>query len=316
MPAFDRAVVSLPEQPRYGQTPFGAPMVVHALAAETDASFGAWDTITPPGRGPAGHMHTRETELFLVLDSTYHFVCGTDEFDAPTGTVVVLPPHVPHKWWNVGSGTGRMLGMVTPGGCEQLFVDILAERPADQAGIARIEHRLGIVNDDTRALGLVHHSLSSMAPFPRALVSFPTDPANGRTARGDDVLVQVRSTDTGGRLGAWVSTIAPGTGPAWHTHTRETEVFCVVSGTFRFWCGTESLVAGPGSLVALPPHIPHQWFNVGGEPGRLFALVTPGGFEQMFIDYRGMEEVTDAHVAAIEGALGVTATAPPPGTPA
>lgn len=305
MPVFDRAVVSIPGSQRYGQTPFGAPMVIHATADETSGSLGGWDTITPSGRGPAGHMHTREVELFLVLESTYHFICGEDEFDAPSGTVVVLPPHVPHKWWNIGTTTGRMLGIVTPAGCERLFLDIVAEKPANQADIARIEHRLGIANDDTQALGLTHYSTPTMAPFPRAVVSFPSDPPNGRTARGDDVLVQAQAKATAGRLGAWVSTIAPGTGPSWHSHTRETELFSVISSTFQFWCGAETFIAGPGSVITLPPHIPHQWVNVGSEPGRLFGLVTPGGFEQMFIDFRALGEVTDADVRAIEDGLGV-----------
>jgi mannose-6-phosphate isomerase-like protein (cupin superfamily) len=316
MPAFDRAVVSIPGSQRYGQTPFGAPMVIHAAAAETGGTLGGWDTITPPGRGPAGHMHTREVELFLVLESTYHVVCGDDEFDVPTGTVVVLPPHVPHKWWNIGTTTGRMLGIVTPGGCERLFLDIVAEKPADQADIARIEHRLGIANDDTRALGLTQDSTPSMAPFPRAIVSFPTAPPNGMTARGDDVRVRVHSDQTAGRLGAWTATIAPGTGPSWHAHTRETELFSVLSGSFRFWCGTDSWTAGPGSVIVLPPHIPHQWVNIGTEPGELFAMVTPGGFEQMFIDFRALGVVSNADVLAIESGLGVTDSPAPAGAPA
>lgn len=315
MPAFDRAVVSIPGKQRLGQTPFGAPMVVHASAAETGGSLGAWDTITPPGRGPAGHMHTREVELFLVLESSYHFVCGSDEFDAPTGTVVVLPPHVRHKWWNIGEHTGRMLGMVTPGGCEQLFLEIAAAAPGTQSDIARVEHRLGIVNDDTRALGLAQDSTPSMAPFPRAIVSFPTDAPNGRTARGDDVLVKARSVDTAGRMGAWVAMIAPGTGPSWHAHSRETELFSVVSGTFRFWCGADSFIAGPGSVIVLPPHVPHQWINIGSDPGELFAMVTPGGFEQMFIDFRALGEVSEADVLAIESGLGVADSPAPSGAP-
>lgn len=91
MPAFDRAVVSIPGKQRLGQTPFGAPMVVHASAAETGGSLGAWDTITPPGRGPAGHMHTREVELFLVLESSYHFVCGSDEFGSASSMTTREP---------------------------------------------------------------------------------------------------------------------------------------------------------------------------------------------------------------------------------
>lgn len=314
MPAFDRAVVSIPGSQRYGQTPFGAPMVIHAAATETGGSLGAWDTITPSGRGPAGHMHTREVELFVVLASSYHIICGSDEYDAPTGTVVALPPHVPHKWWNIGEDTGRMLGIVTPGGCEELFLELLAQQPGSRSDIRRVEHRLGIFDDETRALA--RDSTPAMAPFPRAIVSLPTMPPNGRTARGDDVRVRLRAAETAGRMGAWSAVIAPGTGPSWHSHSRETELFCVISGRFRFWCGTDSWTAGPGSVIVLPPQVPHQWVNSGSDPGELFGMVTPGGFEQMFIDFRALGEVSDADVIAIESGLGVTDCPAPAGAPA
>lgn len=104
-----------------------------------------------------------------------------------------------------------------------------------------------------------------------------------------------------------MASIEPGSGPSWHTHSRETEVFVVVSSTFRFWCGDQSFEAGPGSVVALPPHVPHQWFNIGEEPGRLFAVVTPAAFEQMFIDFHAMPgEISDEYIAEVEAGLGVT----------
>lgn len=44
-------------------------------------------------------------------------------------------------------------------------------------------------------------------------------------------------------------------------------------------------------------------------------MVTPGGFEQMFIDFRALGEVSDADVLAIEGGLGVTDSPAPSGAP-
>lgn len=151
--SFVKAQVSMPDTGRVAQTPFGARMVVHALASETGGALGIWDTFTPPGQGPAPHTHTRETEAFRVVRSTYRFWCGGEVFDAPTGTVVVLPPHVEHAWRNIGDEPGQMLGIVTPGGCERMFLDIAAlGAAATPAQIAAIEARYGIVNDETRAL--------------------------------------------------------------------------------------------------------------------------------------------------------------------
>ncbi|MGO7211422.1 cupin domain-containing protein [Rhizobium ruizarguesonis] len=150
---FRKAHVSMPGGERVAMTPFGARMFIHALASETDGAFGVWDTFTTPGEGPAPHTHTRETEMFRVVASTYRFRCGDVVFDAPPGTIVILPPHVEHAWRNIGSEIGQMLGAVTPAGCEGMFRDIAAlGQGATSRQIAEIENRYGIINEETRRL--------------------------------------------------------------------------------------------------------------------------------------------------------------------
>lgn len=149
---FDRAVVSMPGKERLARTPFGAPVVIHATAAETSGALGMWETFTPPGQGPAHHVHTRETEIFRVIRGTYRFRCGDEEFEATPGTVVALPPHVPHGWTNISDEPGQMFVIVAPGGCEQLFIDIEATGADTPAKIAAIEASLGIINEETERL--------------------------------------------------------------------------------------------------------------------------------------------------------------------
>jgi mannose-6-phosphate isomerase-like protein (cupin superfamily) len=145
-------LVSAPGRERMARTPFGAPIVIHATAAETGGALGMWETFTPPGQGPAPHSHTRETEVFRVIRGLYRFRCGSEEFDAVPGTVITLPPFVEHEWRNIGDEPGQMFAIVTPGGCEQLFLDIAATGAATPEEIAVIERRLGIVNAATRSL--------------------------------------------------------------------------------------------------------------------------------------------------------------------
>ncbi|WP_099558732.1 cupin domain-containing protein [Hartmannibacter diazotrophicus] len=155
--SFDRALVSVPGGERVAQTPFGARIVIHATASETGGALGMWETFTPPGHGPAPHTHTRETEVFRVIRGTYRFTCGEDVFDASPGTVVVLPPFVQHAWVNIGNEPGQMFATVTPGGCEQLFLDIAASGATTPEEIAVIEARLGIINEATMALAARDH---------------------------------------------------------------------------------------------------------------------------------------------------------------
>lgn len=153
MDAFTRAVVSSPGSQRLARTPFGAPVVIHATAAQTGGAFGMWETFTPPGKGPLPHTHMESTEVFRVIRGTYRFVCGDDEFDAPPGTVVTLPPGIRHAWRNVSDEPGQMFGIVTPGGFEQMFIDIEREGATTPDAIALIQARYGVVNDATAALG-------------------------------------------------------------------------------------------------------------------------------------------------------------------
>lgn len=141
--------------------------------------------------------------------------------------------------------------------------------------------------------------------FNRAIVARPTDRRIGRTARGDEIRIVALGSETEGSIGIFEGSISPGTGPDWHVHTRETEVFHVVSGSFRFWCGPDEFEAGPGTTVTLPPNVPHQWKNVGEENGLVLTFVTPGGFEEHFIEIAKLDEVTDQAMADIDRKYGV-----------
>lgn len=152
MPDFSNAVASIPGRERIARAPHGAKVVIHATTVDTAGVFGSWETFTPPGKGPAPHTHTRETEIFRVIKGVYRFRCGDEEFDAGPGSVVFLPPNVEHGWINVSDELGQMFAIVSPGGFEQLFIEIDATGAETDEEVARIERRLGIVNDATRAL--------------------------------------------------------------------------------------------------------------------------------------------------------------------
>jgi quercetin dioxygenase-like cupin family protein len=117
-------VVSLPGAERIVRNPHGGRVIIHATAEETGGAVGMWETFSAPGTGPVRHVHTRETEVFRVLRGLHRFWCGDSVIDAPPGTVITLPPNVPHHWRNVSEEEGRMFAIVTPGGFERFFFDI------------------------------------------------------------------------------------------------------------------------------------------------------------------------------------------------
>ncbi len=114
-----------------------------------------------------------------------------------------------------------------------------------------------------------------------------------------------RAVDTDGTIGMWEVWAKPGMGPPWHTHRRETEIFRIISGTFRFWCGQDSFDVGPGATVTLPPNVAHQWKNVGADTGQVLAIVAPGGFEEQFLDIARMPLVSREAIVALDEKYGI-----------
>jgi mannose-6-phosphate isomerase-like protein (cupin superfamily) len=144
---FDKAVVSTPETGVSLETP-GRRYIVHATAAQTAGALGIWELILEPGRGIHIHTHTREDEVFRVLEGRFRFWCGDQTVEGGKGFTIALPRHVRHGFHNTGETQGHLLGFVTPGGFEQIFFDL------EQLGTSPFEGQLTELN---RKYGLVGH---------------------------------------------------------------------------------------------------------------------------------------------------------------
>ena len=79
--------------------------------------------------------------------------------------------------------------------------------------------------------------------------------------------------------------IAPHTlaGPS-HVHRNEDEYSYVLEGEVGFEVGDETFSAGAGQLVAKPRAIWHAFWNAGDAPARVLELISPGGFENYFVE--------------------------------
>jgi quercetin dioxygenase-like cupin family protein len=72
------------------------------------------------GFSPPRHVHTREDEVFLVLDGDVLFDLDGERMLAGPGTSVFMPRGIPHTF-RIESPVARLLGVITPGEFEQLF---------------------------------------------------------------------------------------------------------------------------------------------------------------------------------------------------
>jgi len=136
---------------------------------------------------------------------------------------------------------------------------------------------------------------------------------------GTEMILKIDSHKTGGVMSVVESVVQPGSGPPKHVHTREDELFYVLQGTFKIWRGDDILEVGEGAVAFLPRDVPHTYQNIGESPGRLLAIITPGGFDGFFREVssknlsapRDMEELTK-----IAGQFGLQFLGPPPAKPA
>ncbi len=76
-------------------------------------------TIAPHTDGPPQHRHARHDEGFYVVSGTASFTVGETTYEAPAGTLVMIPPDAPHTFANPGDEAAVILNTFTP----DLYVD-------------------------------------------------------------------------------------------------------------------------------------------------------------------------------------------------
>jgi quercetin dioxygenase-like cupin family protein len=69
----------------------------------------------PPGAsGPPLHVHFQEREEIAVRAGTLGAQVGTEKIRVPAGGTAVIPPSVPHRWWNAGDDLLEVSGQAVP----------------------------------------------------------------------------------------------------------------------------------------------------------------------------------------------------------
>lgn len=110
------------------------------------------------------------------------------------------------------------------------------------------------------------------------------DSAPTHQAFGDRIVILIRAEQTGGSHSVVELRPPAHTGPPLHVHHGEDETFYVVEGEFEFQVGGEVVRAGAGAALLAPRDIPHRFENVGDTDGRMVVVLTPGGFEEFFVE--------------------------------
>ncbi|MBO7743546.1 cupin domain-containing protein [Paenibacillus sp. MWE-103] len=119
-----RAAVTYAKDLKWFDTMPGEQMTIRIHSNQTGGKVTVIEARVPSLMGPPTHIHNEREEIFEILEGTFRFQCGEEEFDAAPGTSVVVPRGLPHAWANVGPETGRILFTFAPGGIDDFFLEI------------------------------------------------------------------------------------------------------------------------------------------------------------------------------------------------
>jgi mannose-6-phosphate isomerase-like protein (cupin superfamily) len=98
----------------------GSLLTFLADARETGGAFSLIDAVLKPGNEPPPHVHTREDELFYVIEGSFDVYVGEEVLPVNEGGCVFLPRLKPHAFV-INSPRLHLLTLFTPGGLEEVF---------------------------------------------------------------------------------------------------------------------------------------------------------------------------------------------------
>ena len=111
----------------------------------------------------------------------------------------------------------------------------------------------------------------------------------GQEGREQDVTELLATNEqTGGKLGIFRQTVAPGSGPPTLFHRSEIEFVYVLNGDFKFRLEERVVRVPVGTFMFIPNMTPHTFKNVGSKPGVLLFGVSAGGMEKIFSERQAL----------------------------
>jgi len=116
-------------------------------AADTGGAYILSEQTVPPGMGVPPHVHTKEDEVFFVLEGEIEFVVGDKVIVGKPGDVLHAPRGVVHGYKGAGATPARGMFMAIPGDIEAMFGEMAAwpqDAPPDMGKLAELCGRFGI----------------------------------------------------------------------------------------------------------------------------------------------------------------------------
>lgn len=108
---------------------FGSLATIKAAAIDTGGLLSVIEVQEAPGAEAPLHVHHEEDESFWLLEGDVTFEVGDTIIEAHAGDFVFGPRDIPHRYI-VGPNGCRMLFIMTPGGFENMIVEMSTPAPS------------------------------------------------------------------------------------------------------------------------------------------------------------------------------------------
>lgn len=129
------------------------------------------------------------------------------------------------------------------------------------------------------------------------------------TPAAQTIHILAGADQTDGKIGVIIIEGAAGEGPGPSiTHSKESETWYVLEGTYEFHVGDEVIEGGPGTFLSVDAGQPHGF--IAKTDGRLLVTFTPGGYEAFFAEWDAKDLPRGPELGALERTYGVTRPAP------
>lgn len=92
-----------------------------ARKPQTGGAFAAYETLVPPGHGAMTHIHSRESESFLMFTGKLTVYVGDRAIDLVEGDFISFPAGCAYSFRNNASEPTRFLTILVPGGLEDFL---------------------------------------------------------------------------------------------------------------------------------------------------------------------------------------------------
>jgi quercetin dioxygenase-like cupin family protein len=114
-------IAALPPQAGEARWWFGGLALIKLSSRQTEGRFSLIEVLWPPKLEVPLHVHSREDELFHVLEGKISYQIGESRFEASPGHTLFAPKNVPHGFTEISPEPARYLIVYSPAGFEEFI---------------------------------------------------------------------------------------------------------------------------------------------------------------------------------------------------